>query len=270
MEKTLHQFDQDIALSEQSAFIYHTCISANWSINGVPDGGYLMAILAEAMRRNSDRESTPIITANYLARCVPGDAQVRVAKIVQSKQFERYQASLNQDGTEKIRAIGTFASPAVECAVERYETKPPELPLPDNCVELPPMPNYTLFEQMDIRLDPACTGWMTTGLLSEKSQINGWIKFSDERRFDLAAILLAADSFPPAVMASQGLVAWVPTIELSVNIRNLPQGRWLKGTFSTHFITCGLLAEDGELWDAENQLVAISRQTAQYRTVGSG
>lgn len=266
-EKEIHPFDQDIALSAQKAFEYRTVISPNWSINGVPDGGYLMAILAQAMQQHSERVTTPIITANYLARCVPGDARVTVEQIGQSKQFERFQASLIQDGTEKIRAIGTFASPAVECAVERYESKPPVLPPPNDCIKLPPMPNYTLFEQMDIRLEPACTGWMTTGLLSEKSQINGWIRFSDERRFDLAAILLAADSFPPAVMASQGLVAWVPTIELSVNIRNLPQSRWLKGTFSTHFITCGLLAEDGELWDAENQLVAISRQIAQYRTV---
>ena len=42
-----------------------------------------------------------------------------------------------------------------------------------------------------------------------------------------------------------------------------------KGIFTTRHITCGLVEEDGELWDAENNLVAISRQIAQYRTDGS-
>ena len=269
MTKSFHLYDQDIAISDQGTQKYAAAISSNWSINGVPDGGYLMAILADAMQRQSEREATPVITANYLARCEPGDALVSVEKIGQSKQFDRFQASLHQNDVEKIRAIDTFASASLECPVERYESDALALPPPDGCVKIPPLPNYTLFDQMDIRLDPACTGWATTGELTDKSEIKGWIRFKDDRRFDMAGILLAADSFPPAVLTTQGLVAWVPTIELSINIRNLPVGRWLKGIFRTRYITCGLLEEDGELWDDENQLVAISRQIAQYRTVGN-
>lgn len=267
MNTPLHLFDQDIALSVQDAREYKASISSSWSINGVPDGGYLMAILASAMQHNSDRDTTPIVTANYLARCTPGEAQVRVEKLAQSKQFNRFQSRLLQDGVEKIRAIGTFASASPECPIERYESGAPDLPPPEDCFRIPPLPNYTLFDQMDIRLDPSCTGWMTTGQLSEKSRTMGWIRFNDHRPFDTSAILLAADSFPPAVLASQGLVAWVPTIELSVNIRNRPDSAWLKGIFTTRHITCGLVEEDGELWDAGDRLVAISRQIAQYRTV---
>jgi acyl-CoA thioesterase len=61
------------------------------------------------------------------------------------------------------------------------------------------------------------------------------------------------------------MVAWVPTIEFSANIRNMPTGDWLKCIFRTRFITCGLLEEDGEIWDQTDQLIAISRQIAQYR-----
>ena len=50
------------------------------------------------------------------------------------------------------------------------------------------------------------------------------------------------------------MVAWVPTIELSVNIRNIPTTKWLKCIFQTRFITCGLLEEDGETL---NPVVAI-------------
>ena len=59
--------------------------------------------------------------------------------------------------------------------------------------------------------------------------------------------------------------AWVPTIELTVNVRKPPASQWLKCIFRTRFITCGLLEEDGEVWDETGALVAISRQIAQYR-----
>ena len=84
---------------------------------------------------------------------------------------------------------------------------------------------------------------------------------------DTASILLVADSFPPAVLTSQGMVAWVPTLEFSVNIRNIPTTKWLKCIFRTRFITCGLLEEDGEIWDEACRLIAISRQIAQYRAL---
>jgi len=118
---------------------------------------------------------------------------------------------------------------------------------------------------LDIRLDPTYTGW-TEGKLSAQSEIKGWIKFRDQRAFDTQSLLLIADSFPPAVFSSQGMVAWVPTLEFSVNIRNIPTTTWLKCVFRTRFITCGLLEEDGEIWDENGQLVAISRQIAQYRS----
>ena len=117
---------------------------------------------------------------------------------------------------------------------------------------------------MDIRLDPACTGWFE-GKLSDRSEIKGWIRFKDDRAFDVPSILLAADAFPPAVLTSQGMVAWVPTLECSINIRKLPASKWLKCIFRTRYITCGLLEEDGEVWDEQGTLVAISRQIAQFR-----
>ena len=97
------------------------------------------------------------------------------------------------------------------------------------------------------------------------SEQKGWIKFREEREFDIPALLLMADAFPPPVLASQGMVAWVPTIEFSVNVRRIPTSKWLKGIFRTRFITCGLLEEDGELWDENGELAAILRQIAQFR-----
>jgi hypothetical protein len=104
-----------------------------------------------------------------------------------------------------------------------------------------------------------------TGKVVEKSEIKGWIKFKGNRPWDTLSTILAIDSFPPPILASQGIVPWVPSIELSLNVRNLPKTAWLKGIFRTCFLDKGILEEDGELWDENGLLVAISRQIAQFR-----
>ena len=67
----MHQFDRDILFKAAEPFSFSGLITENWSVNGVPDGGYLMAILAKAMLQHSEMKSTPIITANFLNRCEP-------------------------------------------------------------------------------------------------------------------------------------------------------------------------------------------------------
>ena len=257
-------FDTDIRLKDQGDSRFTGVVSDNWSVNDTPNGGYLMAMIAGAMLRKSDKKATPILTANYLSRCVPGEAEIRISEIVRSRQFTRFEASLSQGGEEKIRAIGTFAAENSDCAVERYEAKGPDLAPIGECVQIPPFPKYSLFKNLDLRLDPACAGWMT-GKLTDISQTKGYFSFSDGRSVDLLSLFLIIDAMPPAVMASQGVTAWVPTIELSVNVRNLPLTDRLRCSLRTRFITCGLLEADGEVWDEEGNLAAISRQIAQFR-----
>jgi acyl-CoA thioesterase len=262
----MNLLDKDTALTEIKPFHYHLTVSGNWSISGIPNGGYLLALLTNAMMRHSEKKSTPILTVNYLARTEPGEAQIFVEEISSSAQFNRLQARLIQNGKEKMRAMGTFAIETEECFIKRYEKLSPAISTLEDCVAIPEMPTYTLYSRMDARLDPACAGWMQ-GRLAEKSEHKGWISFKDLRPYDVISVALVADAFPPPLFASLGLIAWVPTIELSVNIRNIPVTKWLKCIFRTNFINCGLLEADGEIWDEHGELIAISRQIAQFRKI---
>lgn len=261
----MHLFDTDISVSANPQDDFQAAISDNWSINGNPNGGYLLAILANAMVCSSDKSATPILTVNYMAKTVPGPAEIAVETMNRSRQFTRLQSRIIQSGNETARAFGTFAAAPEECGIKRYEASPPEPAPPDQCIEIPAMPKYTVYDQLEVRLDPSCAGWMENRL-SERSEHKGWLRFNDRRCFDVFAVALAADAFPPAVLASQGMVAWVPTLEFSVSIRNIAETQWLKCRFSTRFINCGLLEEDGEIWDENNELIAVSRQIAQFRS----
>jgi len=257
-------FDRDIQLEERGSSHFTGFVSDNWSVNGTPNGGYLMAMIARAMLRKSDKGETPTLTANYVSRCVPGEAEIAVSEIARSRQFTRFEARLSQEGKERIRAIGTFVSTSGDCAVHRYETKAPELAPVEECVPMPALPGYTLFRNLDLRLDPACAGWLS-GRLTDVSLNKGYFRFADGRPVDLLALFLIIDAMPPAALATQGMTAWVPTIELSVNVRNPPRTDRLRCSLRTRFITCGLLEADGEVWDEEGNLAAISRQIAQFR-----
>lgn len=56
--------------------------------------------------------------------------------------------------TEKIRAFGTFATDKNERLLESYEDKAFEITELENCVPVPAMLSYTLFDQLDVLLDP--------------------------------------------------------------------------------------------------------------------
>jgi len=263
----MYRFDEDINFRQTGPNLFSGAISTNWSINGIPNGGYLITIMASAMMKFSDRSSTPIVTANYLSRCAPGEALVSVESIAESKQFRRLEARLTQGGNEKIRALGTFADGKLECFLKQYESEPPQIAPPDECVKVPALPGYTLFENADVRLDPGSAGWLT-GAKAEKSEQRGWIRFTDRRLPDALSVILAADAFPPAVFVSKGPLGWVPTVEFSVSLREMPATEWLCGVFRTRFVNCGLLEEDGEIWDQSGEVVAVSRQIAQFRPAG--
>jgi hypothetical protein len=223
-----------------------------------------MALLVNAMKQGALKTATLIMTANFLSRTEPGEAEIHLERIAQSTQFDRFQASLVQGGKERIRSLCTFAKENSDNAERHYEKSEPEITRLEDCVVMPEIPNYSLYSWMDVRLDPSCTGWMM-GNLAKKSEIRGWIRFREERPLDTLSIFLIVDSFPPPILASHGIVAWVPSIEFSVNIRNLPRTKWLKGVFLTCFVDNGILEEDGEIWDGNGGLVAISRQIAQFR-----
>jgi hypothetical protein len=264
-QKTMHQFDRDIEVTRRSPLVFQSAVSPNWSVNGNPDGGYLMALLANAAQQCGEKKWPLIVTANFAARCLPGPAEVALELIGGSRSFDRWQATLSQEGAVKIRAICTMSDEQDDSGEKRYEAAAPDLPDPEQCPAMPNFPGYTMFEHLEVKLDPSCVGWMTGAGMSEISEQRGWLSFRDGRPFDALAVLLAADAFPPAVLASQGAVAWVPTIELSVNIRNIPRTPRLKCVFRSRFLNRGVVEEDGLIWDEDNELIAVSRQIARFR-----
>jgi acyl-CoA thioesterase len=239
-----------------------------WNIGTNPNGGYLLALAANAMRQRTPAQPDPLsITVHYLRPGLAGQpCRIDTEVLRSGRTLSTVRATLQQGGSarlELLAAMGQLGEP--DATLPPLLTMAmPDIPPPQACptrsapaqgVGLP------ILERLDVRLHPdeAVPG------AAGRARLSGWIRFTDGRAPDAMACLLLADAFPPAVFGLLGMVGWVPTIELTVHLRRRPAPGWMLGQFWSQDLSDGRVVEDGALWDASGQLVVQSRQLALVR-----
>ena len=239
-----------------------------WNIGANPNGGYLLALAAQALRQCVPQQPDPLsVSVHYLRPGLAGQpCRIEVQLLRSGRSASTLRATLLQEGSarlELLAAMGDLGEPDV--AVLAQITRPmPEMPPPEACLtRSAPAQGVTLaiLDRLDVRLHPDEAAPGAAG----SARVSGWIRFTDERAPDGMACLLMADAFPPAVFGLLGMVGWVPTLELTVHLRRRPVPGWLLGQFWSHDLSDGRVIEDGALWDASGQLVVQSRQLALVR-----
>ncbi len=259
------RFSEASAVSPSGQGTWKAEVQPGWDIFGIADGGYLMAIAARAMAEQAGGRLPVTVTGHFLRPVSAGPVEVTVETIKEGRTFSTMAARLAA-ASESVTLLGSFAEPGFQDHDEPYiAATPPDLPPPEECVlnmpavdgPLPP-PLMAQFEQ---RIHPD-DAQLLEGGPSGKALIRGWLRLHDHEPLDAFALLLIADSFPPAVFNANLPLAWTPTLEMTTQIRGMPEGEWLRCQFSTRFVTGGLLEEDGEIWDEAGNLVALSRQLA--------
>jgi len=235
-------------------------IPPGWDIVGNVNGGYLMAVAARAAAAVSGRPVPVTMTAHFLAPVAAGPVAVSAEVLKAGRRFSTVRAAVTAE-RPVLEALGTFGDGdrAYE-GYERVDGGPPDLPEPDDCIEVLPTETFPppFVGRVELRLHPENAVFGGPGW----PRVSGWVRLRDGESIDEVALLMLADSFPPAVFFTDAPVGWVPTVELTVHVRRRPVPGWLRGVFTSHFITDGMLEEDGELWDESGRLVAQSRQLA--------
>lgn len=276
------EFDREIALdaADGEPGTYRGRLGEGWRIGGGVNGGLLLALAGHALRRELGETSADgipghsdpmAISAYYLTPGVPGAVTVRTDTVRRGRAVSTGQASIVQeDGTggevERVRVLATYGDLAAVDGDATTTATPPQLPDPDACVsaaQAPPqfLKHATLLERLDLRLDPATTGW-AVGKPSGNGVIRGWFRMADGREPDPLLLLLAVDALPP-VAFELGLPGWTPTLELTAHVRCRPAPGWLRVNLTSRTLSGGYLEEDAEVWDSEGRLVALSRQLAR-------
>lgn len=246
-------------------------VHPRWNIGNNPNGGYLLAIAVRAMLADAGRPDPLTVTAHYLSPPVAGELVVRTAVVKPGRSFVTMTAEVIQGDRERVRLLGAFGDLGAQRGPTRVSASPPDVAAPDRCRSLLDLSSESggevpeAMHRYDIRLPPD-TPWRRARQ-TDPFEITGWIRFADGTQPSTLSLVTFADAFPPTVLGSID-AGWVPTIELTVHVRRPPAAGWLLGTFRTRFLVDGLMEEDGELWDSDGNLVALSRQLAVVLTPG--
>lgn len=273
-----HDFDDDIALEPLAGQAggprFGAAISHRWDTVGPPNGGFLLALAARGLAAAAPFPDPVTLTGHFLRPSRHTPVEIHVTPIRTGSTHATLMAGLHQGGKELLRALATFADLGAALGPTQTDARPPALPPPEECRPVAELKAQqwedlpgrlpAMYRSIDLRL--ARPERREPG---EIARLEGWMRFTDGREPDVAALPLFADAFPPAVfdmgVSAGAIAAWVPTVELTVHVRGRPAPGWIAASFRTKFLCDGYFEEDGELWDSTGRLVALSRQLAVTR-----
>lgn len=256
------RFDEATAIEWVADGRYRAEVHEGWDIWGKANGGYLQAIAARAAVHATGKPDPLTITTHFVAPATAGPLEVEVTTHRIGGRHATAGVTVSDSDRLALVVLVTTTDLDRPEGVVRVGSTPPELPPPDECFRndtaagAPP-----LMDHVDLRLHPE------DGRLHERPagglpQMRGWFRLGEGQPMDTVGVLQASDAFPPTILSSELAAAWVPTVELTTEVRGRPTGEWLACSFTTRFIQGGYLEEDGELWDEQGNLVAQSRQLA--------
>jgi Thioesterase-like superfamily len=243
-------------------------VSAEWTIGGKPNGGYLLAMLGRAAVAVTAHEHVIAASAHYLHSPDPGPVTIVAELLRGGRSASQARARMEQDGQACVEALVTTSRLDTTTAAY-WDRGAPELdavPYDDCSPMVPRLPNamrVALLEQIEVRLEPASNGF-TSGRPGGRGELRGWLSLPENEPFDPASLLFAVDAFPPATFEVE-FAGWVPTLELTAYVRALPAPGPVHVLQRAQLIDAQRVDESCFVWDQSGRLVAHGTQLAGIR-----
>lgn len=264
-------FDRETTVKASGEGMWGAHVAPHWNIGDKPNGGYLMAVALQALRaelaagameRDADQPDPLTLTAHFLRPGIPdAPATISTEVLRRGRSISTVRGTLVQDGKARVEIMAGFGSLADDSPSDiDIDLPPPSFPAIDEGTDratlVQGVKEMSLLSRVDVRVLPEHSQFV----VGSDARMAGWIRFSDDRPPDSLGLALFADAFPPSLFTKLGSIGWVPTLEMTVQIRRRPAPGWLAATFETDDLTGGRFVETGTLWDSTGHVVAHSRQ----------
>src|SRR5215204_2520827 len=160
-------FSQASSIRAREAGTFDAEVSGEWTIGGVPSGGYLLALLGRAASVLTEAGHVVAASAHYLRSPVPGPVQIDGDVLRRGRSVSQVRARMSQGGRGCVEAL-ISTSQLDPSAAPRWDAGVPGVPhVPfDDGISLEPVtPDgipVAMLHHIDLRLDPESSG-MTTG-----------------------------------------------------------------------------------------------------------
>lgn len=239
-------------------------IAAGWRIGSVPNGGYILAIAARALADALPHKDPLTLNAFYLAPTELGEVFCDVEVLRNGKGTSFAHCRMIQNGTLRMLVTAAFTTQESLKGESWTSVTAPDYPAWDDCPAPAASKEREFTQRVEIRMVEG-DATLRRETLDDTGVFGGWLQHRDGAAPDVFSLLMFADAFPPPLFTVFGMQNWVPTVELTVQVRGIPAEGPLKGRFLTRHLSNGVLEEDGEIWDQNDQLVCVCRQTGKIR-----
>lgn len=256
-------FDDAIAVRQIAENRWAGDIPEGWRIGAVPNGGLVLALAGSVLRQALPHPDPLTMHILYLAptELGPVECEVEILRCGGSTSFATL--SLFQHDEIKVQVSASF-SELERLSGENWSTL--ERPQCTPIEEIAVTGEHGIELRRSVDMHYASGGEVfKRGEPDGSGCFNGYMKFSDGRDPDVLSLLLFADAMAPPVFTVFGALHWVPTVDLSVQIRRHPAPGPIQACFRSRHMSAGIVEEDGELWDSQGNLVALSRGTSKVR-----
>jgi acyl-CoA thioesterase len=235
------------------------------------NGGVMVATALRAVLDTSPHPYPVATSAHFLRVPRLEPAEVEVTWLKQGRIAATARATLVQDSLPVLEVTVTTGDLPPDLASNgelSWTGEPPRLPPIEECVNLGHWAGTVgqdgtagYAAQVDLRLDPATTGWRR-GEPAGIPEMRGYFRLREDRDPDAYLLALAVDGLPPVVFGL-GEAGWSPTVELTWHMRAVPAPGPLGVATRCRHVSGGWFDEEAEVWDAAGRLVAQSRQIAR-------
>jgi hypothetical protein len=265
----VNPFSAVSAITPLSEGRFEAEVSADWTINAKPNGGYLLAMLGRAAVECTPHPHVLTAGAHYVHSPEPGPVEIDVDVLRIGRSASQVRVRMTQDGRDCVESLVTTST------VPDRDSKPywtgglPDLwPATfDECIRIPGQSptgmRVAMAEQVDLRLDPATLGF-AAGRPSGTGVLRGWLALPADEAFDAVSLVYAVDAFPPGTFEVE-MTGWVPTLELTVYVRALPAPGPVRVLQKAQLIDGQRVDEACFVWDSSDRLVAQGTQLAGIR-----
>lgn len=270
----MSRFLNDTAVTRTADGRYEGTMDTGWWIVNGPNGGYVAALIARAIDdevAHGAAAETPktlhSLTLHYLR--APAEGAVTIDVTVERRGRSVVTATARMSQADQLLVVAVAAVAGQRANHEFNELIAPQAPEPESLpapvipADAPTIPMNARYEMRPC-LGSATSEWGSqTGPMPAVS--GGWIRFADPTPIDEIALCALTDAwFPPVFHRMPTQPMAVPTVDLTVHIRQLPADPmdWVLARFASPLAVAGYLIEDGELWDRHGNLLAVSRQLA--------
>jgi acyl-CoA thioesterase len=239
-------------------------IDDRWAIMGKIHGGYLLRAMVAPLLTD-DHPHPFSVSATFVRSPDGGPATLELDPVRVGRRLSQHRVRLLQGGEVCVDALVTTGKHHGSAEPFWESHTKPSLPDVETChraqAELAPGVRIGHLDFVDLRYPS--TNAFAGSVEASNGSIAAHGRMADAET-TVVDLLLLADAMPPVTL-DMGLIGWVPTIELTIHVRDLPAPGWLTLEQRTHLMQDSWIDEECDIWDSRGRLVCQARQLASYR-----